>query len=340
MKKKKDSYVELLEQIKKVAYIKTIGGKGGEKFTDHPNIVNQGPITEIRLQHGTVIDNIQVSYGGHPGERHGFTGGNPYEFKLKKGHNITQINARYGNVVDHLQFITEGKNGATDKSMACGGNGGKPITIMPETEGLVLREIQGSKGTRIDSLTFLFGYPFYLDNLKLDMQYVKEALMKTTPLCIDHHTHDNIHDKDEQVVYNNSKTIKRTASFTWHHSSKFMAGLKIAVGAKMLTEAKSEFTVGVESEATVGETHGTEMEHSFSWNDTIICSPNKRTIINAITQEAELENCPYTYDVVFYDGDKTNIIEPKITMTGTFKGKILSSATKIETSEEPLPINK
>ncbi len=333
---KKKTFSEL---IKEVAYIKTIGGKGGEAFSDHPNIVNKGPITEIRLQHGAVIDNIQVSYGGHPGERHGFTGGNPYEFKLKKGHSITQINARQGNVVDHLQFITEDKKGISDKSVACGGNGGKSITIMPETKGLVLREIQGRKGIRIDSLTFLFGYPFYLDNMRLNEQYVKEALMKTTPLCIDHHTHDNIHDKDEQVVYKNGKTITKKASFTWHHSSKFMVGLKVGIGAKMLAEASSEFSVGAESEATFGETHGTEMEHSFSWDDTIICSPKKRTVVRAMTQEAELENCPFTYNVVFYKDNKDNkenIIDT-VECTGFFKGKILSSITSIVPSEEDLP---
>lgn len=319
---------KLLKEIKKVAWHEKIGRNGGDFFEDHPGIISSGPITKIEINHGTVIDKIQVYYGDRPGQNHGGTGGRPGTYEIKKGYNITQVNYKSGDVVDYLQFTATNEAGHSDNSEKFGGKGGGKEKTIYAPDGLVLREIKGRSGIRVDQLEFIFGHPFYIDNMKPDYDYIKEHLIETTPVILGSFDNNNPSDEPVKMIFKKTKTLKNTLSFSWQHASTFTFGWTCGFGLSIGAGAKNTFSAKAQTQATVGETKTNEESIEFSWEVPIVCPARKRTIARAMVQEAKLEKVPFTYNVVFYKGDKTNIIET-VECTGFFSGKVLSTLNKI-----------
>lgn len=81
------------------------GGNGGNPFAD-PEKSFTIPITKVALRSGSLIDNIQMFYGGDSPGAHGGTGGNHTEMQLNPGEHISRVMGTCDPYIHTLTFIT------------------------------------------------------------------------------------------------------------------------------------------------------------------------------------------------------------------------------------------
>ena len=334
------SNLELLNALSKSAAIESIGGGGGKPFTDPRSIVLNGPISGIKLRHGSEIDNIQVLYNGNAGSPHGGRGGREESWTVSDGaeqYDIVAVRVRSGKRIDSLEFIARERNGNKTKSSPhFGGWGGRETYIEPG-RGLVLREIRGRSGKRLDRLEFIFGYPFYIENMKIDEDTVKEQLLDTNPRSLRYATFRNDTQSANVAQWSETASVTTSSTFNWESTSTFAIGVETSFKADAFigTSASTVFSFSFEQSVTVGQEKTKSQTVDREWGVDITLEPGKITEATAVVQEARLENVPFTYDAVFYDGNKQNVKE-RVTCYGFYSGNVFSENVEIELKTKPL----
>ena len=329
----------LTKTIKSVS----IGGEGGNEWTDPMDVRESGPITAIDIRHGKEIDMVKVFYGGTPGFEHGGGGGKEGQFQIPKGYEITQIQARSGDRVDRLVFVATPISDIGDaiSSEPFGRMGGDPI-IINSPDGLPLRSIAGRAGKRIDQLTFNFGYLYEIQNVKVDMEQLKQELENAELITLDTASFTNGTDIDTTSQFSHTSSVSTTNTASWETSSRFLAGIEMKVSAGIDAEILSfgsETTVKFEFEQTF--TYGKETSRTSSteksWSVDIPIPARSVTNAYVSIYQAEVKNVPFTYDVVFYE-IKDQIKEEAIRIKGkaTFSGSVLASDVNVSWKDEPL----
>lgn len=318
---------------------RTYGGGGGSEFKDPQETIESGPITAIKVRSGDEIDAIEVVYGGRPGAMNGGSGGSEEEFTIPDGYAITSIELRSGDRIDQLRFIATPMNGEGDPVVSSlFGEGGGEAHILNAPNGLPLRSIEGRSGSRVDQLTFNFGYLYRIENVRVDTEQLKQQLGNLTISVLDTMTYTNQNDADVTVTFENTVTRTVTTTTNWESASRFLAGIEMKVGASVgvvtaETTAKFEFeqtfTFGqsVEESTTVGR----------SWSIPFVAMGNSVTTAYVSIYEAKVSNVPFTYDVVLYEiEDQVRKEKARVHKTATFSGTVLANEVNAGVESKPL----
>ena len=287
----------------------TIGGTGGSTFDmDSENVINNSPISQIRICSGKYIDSIQLFYGSLAGQRYGGGGGACKIWKVPEGEHITTVFAREGRFVDHLQFQTN-KGTLSDEF---GGGGGSPVNIQDGTSGF-LRTIQVRHGSYVDAIKFQFGYPYYITDLVYDTDEIKKQLARVEPEVMDEVSVTNT--SNEPTTMTANLGFQNAMTRTWEFGATFSVGIseEFDVGiAPMVEKTKVDITDTISTKTGHTET-GTQ---SFSVTQSVKVNKNSKVDVILVAKKAKV-TVPFTYKMVFYENRKSNEIGRK-TYSGTF----------------------
>lgn len=132
----------------------TFGGSGGVSFHDSQVLspsANYGPIRQLSIRAGSVVDGIAVGYANGVRFSHGTsTGGIAYDILLDPDEIIIAVQGRAGASLDQIAFVTNKRTLGP-----YGGNGGSPFSV--EFRGCALQYLFGRAGEFIDQIGFGYG---------------------------------------------------------------------------------------------------------------------------------------------------------------------------------------
>jgi hypothetical protein len=132
----------------------TVGGRGGEPFTD--GVVSGAFISEVYIFSGDYVDAIQIQYilpDGRKelGTRHGGPGGRRNVFRLDSDEYIVGLSIKYGEHIDSLRIHTN-----KHTSSSYGGNGGNRRSRADIPSGSQAIGLTGRSGEFLDSIGLVY----------------------------------------------------------------------------------------------------------------------------------------------------------------------------------------
>lgn len=130
------------------------GGSGGVSFNDSqvlsPN-AGYGPIRQLFIRAGNVVDSIAIGYANGVQFTHGTsTGGTLTAIRLDADEYITEVQGRAGTQLDQITFVTSKRTLGP-----FGGGGGSPFSVV--FRGCALQYLFGRSGQFIDQIGFGYG---------------------------------------------------------------------------------------------------------------------------------------------------------------------------------------
>lgn len=337
------------QAISRIIRSESIGSStGGNSFEAPTELV--GPITEIRIWHGSEIDAIQVMYGTLISDKVGGTGGGSGGVADVKnvGYSILDI-PQNKDIVAIEALTTDSKfnkgklkglkfkllnkeNGSPSWSewFGKGENDSNKKTI--SFDNFPLRSISGRANRKIDQLIFNFGNPFKINNLKIQVPSQIDILTdeNTKLKSIDQGSYSNPSDLPEvgnSIELSKDNTDKIT--FNFNSSTEFTAGMKISssvnFGVKGIASGSisSEWSFSLKQSLSVGKSNESTESRGRKINEKFTAEPNSITHWKLVVLEYELKDLTFTYDLVFYN--EQNEIQETVTMEGTLAGNITST---------------
>lgn len=322
----------------------TVGTNGGSDFAEDIHVLKSGAISKIEVRSGAEIDNILVYYGDVPGKHHGGSKGSPRTpFAIPRGYDIYRIEGRAGERVDQLRFVAKTADGSqVISSELFGGGGGSPFTFDESERGLVLRQIRGRSGGRIDKLRFDFGYPVRIENVEVDEPVLIAQLKKGSLKSINSITFENNSDESTSAAYSDTTSETHSQTITRTHTVNAMMGYSYAIGAKASFKmgeisATQTFTFQFSYQYTYGVQETDSKSYAHTWNVNIPCPARKRTTASIQVLEATLKDVPFTYDIVFYENINGKMVEKyRFTESATMSGTVPSSSLIVDISSEDI----
>lgn len=328
------------EEILKTRYTMTIGRDGGVRWEDPFEIQREGPISRIELRHGSEIDSIRVFYGGVPGRKHGGNGGGEGAFEVNPHYQIFRIDGRAGARVDQLQFIARLPDGTgkVQTSPVFGGHGGTPNEIVGPS-GLALRSISGRAGSRIDQLSFHFGYLVKIDNVQVDREALEKSVQGATLKVLDSAEYNNGTDIDTSSTFERTLTISDRTTVQWSGTTKFLFGVSVTAKATVgLAETGATTTFQFEQSFNYGSSNEKTTTEQIRWSTNFPAPAQKRSVITVFVYEKEVSDVPFTYDIVLYEIlDDVEVVHTRAKRNGTFSGIVTSRTVNATVKTYPIP---
>ncbi len=297
----------------------TVGGGGGEPFSDPEAVAGKGLITKIEIRCGSEIDAIRLYYGNGTianvgtgiGDWHGGNGGELKVWEVPEGHRIIRIEGRAGDKIDRLQFFTDKQ--AT--SPIFGGDGGRPFAATTK-EGAGLRTVSGRAGSRIDSLTFRFGLPNYVEKIEYDADALRKAALNFTPVQVATQTLPNYTDLEQTVRYTASSSAENEGTFNWEIGEKLSVSSEFSVGVPLVGEGKIKVMAQVS--ASQGGSRTWRTATGESWEIPVKAPPRTRIVCTS-TMKKHTVDVPFTYTIAWYSGSRHNVVKRE-TFAGVYHG--------------------
>ncbi|MBA8880878.1 jacalin-like lectin [Phyllobacterium myrsinacearum] len=125
-------------------------------FKDDPS----SPVTGVVLRSGSIIDSIQMIYGGQPGPIHGSpSSGKSHHWNFEEGEAIIGVFGGAGGAVDQLIFRTN-----LGREIGTGGSGGNYfIALAPQGVNASLVRIDGYQSEKtLEAIRFTWAYQRYV----------------------------------------------------------------------------------------------------------------------------------------------------------------------------------
>lgn len=306
-----DAQLARAEELAKVD-VCTRGSSKGKSFADAQGVIEKGPITRIDIRSGEEIDGFRLYYGTSGiGDHHGGGGGKESIFTLQEGEVITRVEGRSGERIDALQFFTN----LGRKSAFYGKNGGKPF-VCDFGNGKYLRTISGRASDRIIQADFQFGLPFFVTNFRYDFASVPPDLKPKPELLLTQEL-VNATSVDQTALYKREVSISAEKTFSFEAGQSLAAQVEFEAGLPLVAEGTVSITTEVSFKQGVSTTDiSTQTE---AWEVPVTVPPRTTVIASTSAHRYELEAIPFSYDIVFYEGDKSNIVET-LTFAGTYEG--------------------
>jgi hypothetical protein len=134
----------------------TFGGSGGNSFNDSDVLspsANSGPIRQIFIRAGSIVDSIGVGYNNGTRFNHGTSvGGTAHIITLADDEHILEVRGRAGSTLDQVTFISNKANYGP-----YGGGGGSPFSV--NFSGCALQYFFGRANECVDQIGFGYGRP-------------------------------------------------------------------------------------------------------------------------------------------------------------------------------------
>lgn len=286
----------------------------------------RGPITKLEIRHAAEVDGIKVYYAGSPATFHGGGGGSLSTWDVPEGYQIVRIKGRAEDRIDRLQFIAFNK--AENKYISSpeyGGGGGIPFDVLSPGGNLPLRFIEGRSQHRLDQVTFIFGYPYRIGNLKIDEDALSKQLLTIQPAQIDKVEISNPTNHEiEGGAYENTEATSQTHTFDWGTSVAFTYGQKTEVGLTGdIVTARAEVSWSISASVTIGGSQSYTQAGSRTWRIPFTVPPRSEMTIQVFARKGHLSQVPFHYDVEFYD-PKTDSVVHRVREMGKYSGILVS----------------
>lgn len=312
----------------------SFSGNGGKPFSDSEAVVNKGPISKIVITYGNWIDSIRLYYGGEKetgvGDEHGGRkGDHQKEWIVPEGHKIIRIEGRYARYVDSLKFYTD--KGA--ESPLFGGTGGEKVLKAVSASGSYLRTISGNADDYLDKITFHFGAPCYIKEIRYDENALRQAALKAIPDTIAFQNLENLGKLEQLSVYKKRVTLRNESSFSWDLNESLSIESEINVGIPLLANGTIKMTAAIAARQGMVNTKSQESEENW---EIPVRVPGRRVMRCVSTVRKYTLDIPITYTVAWYQGDRKNIIKEQ-TFAGSYKGV---TVTDLDHKFTPFPLSQ
>lgn len=212
------------------------GGTGGAPF-------KRVDVKEIKLRHGSVVDALLLN-----GIQHGGSGGKPSTgLKLRENEYISEVEIRYGNVVDRLAFKTN-----LGGSISGGGHGGRAVLL----KNIRVLKIGGRSGNLLDAI---------------EIQYVKNYKPSLAVpggkanFIIDIRPPSSKYESYKQERYESINTYTKVSQI----GVKANISSTVSAGVEAEYFAKMSRTIGVSFENTTTETVHEESKKLLDRKETV-----------------------------------------------------------------------
>lgn len=293
-----------------------IGSSGGVAVKEGDSIYQSGPITAIRVCHGDRLDSIQVSYGLRQGKKIGGNGGVCDDVPIKEGQKVTAVRVRQGNWIDGIQFQIDGQ-----WSDHYGGLGGVERTERSDGGG-ALAYIEGRVGDKIDQLSFAFGLPYIIKNVKYDQQAIKDQLALSPIERIGWQCFSNTTRVEQEVNKEFSQTVTEKVSWDFETTTQWGVEAAYSFGVEGIGEASYSASFG----QSFSERRGKEDTKEKTLKDSITTKvPSGAKIQTKFVASKKALNIPFTYTMAHYqNNDRNNIVREK-TFSGKFEGVVYTN---------------
>ncbi len=293
-----------------------IGGNGGVAVKEERAIFESGPITAIRVCHGDRLDSLQVSYGLKQGKKIGGNGGSCDDVEIQDGQKVTAVRVRQGNWIDGIQFQVDGK-----WLKHYGGLGGIERTERSNGGG-ALAYIEGRVGDAINQLSFAFGLPYLIKDVKYDQRAIKDQLALAPIERIGWQCFNNKTSVEQEVNKEFSQTVTETASWSFETTTQWGIEAAYSFGVEGIGEASYSASFGQSFSESEGQEHSKEKMLKDSITTKV--PPGKKIQTKFVVSKKAL-NIPFTYTMAhFQNNDRDNIVREK-TFSGSFEGVVYTN---------------
>jgi hypothetical protein len=299
---------------------------GCVEFRDPEEIVSKGPITKVEVAFGGFIHGIRLYYGRDdqglfhlgPGEQE-LPGRSVW--RVPEGERIIRIEGEIaGHYVSRLRFFT---NRGT-ASPQFGGKAGRSFVVNEPGIG-GLRTISGHVNKRrqsaksisraVTSMTFHFGAPCYIKDIKYDLAALEAASLKAVPERLAQQEIPNRTSVEQAVVYKDTKKVTTTKTLTFKAAVGLKFGGEVSAGLPGIG-AKASFELSASTE--FGKSYGNTSTQEVSWSVPVRVPPGKK-IVAVSTVKRYQATVPFTYTVAWYWGTRDNILK-EVTLPGVYEG--------------------
>lgn len=295
----------------------------GYQFSDPEEIVARGPITSVEIHHAGFIHGIRLTYGRNGvGNFNGLEYGTKTVWKVPDGEKIVRVEGQYGNYLNRLQFFTDGGS-----SSPVFGTGGPKRFEVTDPSGGTLRTVSGWANLQrakklnraVVCLTLHFGAPYFIKEITYDQALLDAAKLKAAPYQVARMELPNKSSVEQQVVYQQKKTITAEKTLTFEQSLGLTFGASLTAGVtaglvKMEGEAKWE----VSATAKAGQSYTNTASQEVSWSIPVKVPPHSKVIATS-TMRRYKASIPFTYTVAWYEGSRDNI-KKEVTLPGLYEG--------------------
>jgi hypothetical protein len=302
--------------------------KGCVEFRDPEEIINKGPITKVEVAFGGFIHGIRLYYGRDgQGLFHLGPGENELPgrsvWKVPEGERIVRIEGEIaGHYISRLRFFTD----RGTASPQFGGERGKSFIVKESGIG-GLRTISGhvnkkrhsakSISRAVSSMTFHFGSPYYIKDIKYDLATLEAASLKAVPERLAQQEIPNRTSVEQSVEYKDTKKVTTTKTLTFKATVGLKFGSEVSVGLPGgMVGAKANFELSASTE--LGNSYENKSTQEVSWSVPVRVPPGKK-IIAVSTVKRYKATVPFTYTVAWYWGTRDNILK-EVTLPGVYEG--------------------
>jgi hypothetical protein len=287
--------------------------------------VDRGAITKVEIVGGAYIYGIRLFYGR---DGQGALHMGPKEdampertvWRVPEGERIVRVEGEIaGNYIGRLKFVTD-KGSASPQFGTTAGK--KFVASEPGIGGL--RTISGhvnQKGGRgvqlaVASMTFHFGAPCYIKEIKYDMAALDAAILKAAPERLAQQEIPNRTSVEQSVLYKDSKKIETTKTLTFKESVGMKLGVKVEAGIPGFGSVTASF------EATASAENGQAFENKsvqeVSWSVPVKVPAGKKVVALSTVKRYQA-TVPFTYTVAWYWGTRDNVLK-ELTLPGVYEG--------------------
>jgi hypothetical protein len=302
----------------------TVGSekRHGEQFMDPEDIVASGPITSIEVLHAGFIHGIRLTYGRDGiGSFHGLEYGTRTLWKVPEGERIVRVEGESGNYINRLQFFTDGGN----RSPVFGTSGPNRFAVS-DRDGGALRTIRGwanlqrakSLNRALVCVTLHFGAPYFIKEIKYDDDALEAAKLKAAPYQVARMELPNRTSVEQQVVYEQKRTVTTEKTMTFAQSFGLSFGQSISAGLSLGVKVEAEAKWQFSSETKFGLSYTNTTSEEVSWSIPVKVPPHSKVVATSTMRQYKAR-IPFTYTVAWYKGTKDNI-KKEVTLPGVYEG--------------------
>lgn len=300
---------------------------GCVEFRDPEAVVSKGPITKVEVGFGGYIHGIRLYYGQDgrgifhlgPGENEL---PNMSAWRVPEGERIVRIEGDVsGNYISRLRFFTD-KGTASPQF---GGVSGRHFVVSEPGIG-GLRTITGHVNKRkhsaktshraVASMTFHFGAPYYIKDIKYDLAALESASLKAVPERLAQQEIPNRTSVEQAVTYKDTKRVATTRTLTFKSAVGLKFGAEVSAGVPGVVGAKASYELSASAES--GRTYENTSMQEVSWSVPVRVPPGKK-IIAVSTVKRYQATVPFTYIVAWYWGTRDNILK-QVELPGVYEG--------------------
>lgn len=300
---------------------------GCVEFRDPEEIVNKGPITKVEVAYGGFIHGIRLYYGQDgQGLFHLGPGENELPsrsvWRVPEGERIVRIEGEIaGYYISRLRFFTD----RGTASPQFGGGAGKRFVVnepgiggLRTISGHVNKKRQSAKSINraVTSMTFHFGAPYYIKDIKYDLAALEAASLKAVPERLAQQEIPNRTSVEQSVEYKDTKKVTITKTLTFKAAVGLKFGGEVSAGLPGIVGAKANFELSASTE--LGNSYENTSMQEVSWSVPVRVPPGKK-IVAVSTVKRYKAAVPFTYTVAWYWGTRDNILK-EVTLPGVYEG--------------------